>query len=78
MPDFMFSQDLTLLNSQRVRIIETFLPQRTKIVVQISEKFELTNFELSDRFCQDLITNAHGTKKFVRLVKVRIVRALTA
>ena len=42
--------------------------QRTKnLFVRISEKFELTNFELSDRFCLDLIVNAHGTKKFVQI-----------
>ena len=47
----MLGQDLTLLNNQRVRIIDTFLPQRTKIFVQISKMFELTNFKLSDGFC---------------------------
>ena len=42
--------------------------QRTKnLFVRISEKFELTNFELSDRFCSDLIVNAHETKKFVQI-----------
>ena len=42
---FMYGHVLALLNNQQVRIIDTFLPQRPKIV-QISEKFEL-----SDGFC---------------------------
>ena len=35
--------------------------------------FELTNFELSDGFCYDLIANAHGPKILFELVKVRII-----
>ena len=41
--------------------------QRTKTFVQIIEKFELTNFELSDGFCKDLMANAYGTKQFVQI-----------
>ena len=65
----MFVQDLALLNNREVQIIDTFLPQRTKQFVRISEKFELKNFELSDGLCNnDLIANAHGTKQFVRII----------
>ena len=60
--DYMFARDFTLLNNQSVRIINTFLPPRTK-----KNLLELTNFELSDGFCQDLIVNAHGTEQFVRI-----------
>ena len=38
---------------------------KDKKFVQISEKFELTSFELSDEFYQDLM--AHRTKKFVQI-----------
>ena len=48
---YLFSQDLVLLNNRGVRFIDTFLPQTTKKFVRISEKFEITNFELSDGFC---------------------------
>ena len=50
--------------------MDTFLPQRTKKFIRISEKLELTNFELSDRFCYNLIVNAHGKKNLFELVKV--------
>ena len=70
----MLGQDPTLLNNQYVRIIDTFLPQRTKRIVRIGEKLELTNFELSGRFCKDLIADAHGTKKFVRISEKKFVR----
>ena len=32
------------------------------------EKFELMNFELSEIFCWDLIANAHGTQRIVRII----------
>ena len=41
--------------------------QRTKTFVRISEKFELTNFELSDGFCQDQIAITQKAKKLVRI-----------
>ena len=41
-------------------------------MVRISAKFEVTNFELSDELCLDLIANANGTKHFFELVKVPI------
>ena len=62
----MFGQNLTLGKSnQRVRVMGTFLPQRTRKFVQISEKFGSLSFELLDRFYQGPIANAHGTKRFV-------------
>ena len=60
----MFTQDVT----QNIIISEfEFLPQLANKFVQISEKFELTNFKLSDGFCKGLIINAHRRKKFVRI-----------
>ena len=44
--------------------MDTFLP---KTFVRVSENFELTNFKLSDGFCQDLIANARGNKGFLRI-----------
>ena len=40
---------------------------KDKKFVPISEKFESTNFELSDGFCQGLIANTRRTKEFVRV-----------
>ena len=49
--DFMLGHELTLLHYQQIRIIDTFLPQRTNKIARISEKFQLTDFEFSNGFC---------------------------
>ena len=40
--DYMFGQSLKLLNCQEVKVIDSFSPLKTKKIVKISEKFELT------------------------------------
>ena len=49
------------LNKRRI------LASNDQKFVRISEKFELTNLELSYRFCSDLIANAYRAKEFVRI-----------
>ena len=63
--DYVLGQDLTRSYDKWFRIINIFLPQRSKKFVRISEKFELTNFELSDGFYRYLIANVHGTEIFI-------------
>ena len=66
----MFGRDLVLLNNRGVRIIDTFCLKGSTKFVRFYKQFELTNFELSDGFCLNLIVNAHGTKKFFRSIPV--------
>ena len=57
----MFGQDLTLIKIKEFELWTHFASNEEKLV-RIGEKFEL-----SDRFCQGLIANAHWIKKFVRI-----------
>ena len=50
--------------------MDTCLPQRIETFVRISEKFELTNFELSERLYWDLIANEQAAKKFIPMSTV--------